>query len=102
MLPLHRLVHELVVDPSPAVARDLVARLDDGPGGGGMALEGHGHGEHADGDPPLGEDAEEPPEADPAPVLVHRLHLEVARPRQRRRPDHLAQEPLGLLVPVED
>src|SRR5262245_31511849 len=67
-----------------------------------MALERHGHREHADPDVALGEQPHEPPEADTGAVLVDRLDLHVARARHGRRADNLLEERLRLGVAVQD
>src|SRR5205085_10609652 len=99
---LDLLLDELVVDPPPAVAHDLVAGLDDGRRRLGIPLERPGHGKHAHLDAALGEQAHETPEARAAPVLVHRLDLEVAHAAEDRHADDLLEERLGLAVAVQD
>src|SRR5262249_37915010 len=93
---------ELVVDPTPAMAHDLVTRLHDGPGRLGMSFERHRDREHADLDLTLREDAHQSPEADAAAVLVHRFDLHVAHALERRHAWHFLQERFGLLVAVQD
>src|SRR5438093_1627878 len=75
VIALDLLADELIVDPLPAVAHDLVAGLDDRGRGLGVALERHGYGEDADLDAVRCERAHEAPEADAATILVHRLDL---------------------------
>ena len=101
VLALDLLAHELVVDPAPAVAHDLVPRFHNGGGGLGMALERHRHGEDADLDPVAGERPHEAPEPDAAAVLVHRLDLKISHALERRQTDDLLQIRLGLGVPVQ-
>src|SRR5206468_12743313 len=81
---LDLLAHELIVEPAPAVAHDFVPGLDDGGGSVRVSLERHGHGEYADLDAVLGEDAHEAPEPRAGPVLVHRLDLKVAHALDRK------------------
>src|SRR5207244_2775062 len=99
---LDLLAHELIVDPAPAVAHDFVPGLDDGGGGVRGSLERHGHGEYADLDAVLGEDAHEAPESRAGPVLVHRLDLKVAHALQDRHAHDFLQARLGLAVAVQD
>ena len=102
VVTLDLLAHELVVDPLPAVAHDLVAGLDDRRRGLVVALERHRHREHADLDAVRGERAHEAPEADAASVFVHRLDLEVAHALERRQAHDFLQVGLGFPVPVQD
>src|SRR5438128_10513461 len=101
MFALDLLADELVVDPAPAVAHDLVAGFHDRRGGLGVALERHRDGEDADLDAVLGERAHEAPEPGAASVLVHRLDLKIAHTPERRQADDFLQERLGLGVPVQ-
>ena len=102
VLALDLFADELVVDPPPPVADDLVAGFDDGGRGLGMALERHGDGEDADLETAFGEHAHEPPEARATAVLVHRLDLEVAHAGENGHADDLLEKRLGLGVAVQD
>ena len=101
VLALHRLRHLLVVDPAIAVAADFE------PGGQGrfghrrIALQRHRHREHGNRHLPLAEQLEQPPHADPAAILVDRLHAHVALAGQRPRADDLGQERLRGGVAVQ-
>src|SRR5439155_25557788 len=66
-------VHQVVLLPPVAVAADVVALVGDGPGDGGIPLEGDGTGEERAPHPILREDAQEAPDAHAAAVLEHRL-----------------------------
>ena len=78
VLALDGLAHELVVDPPPAVAHDLVTGLEDRARRLRVSLERHRDREHADRDVTLGEQAQEPPQPHAAAVLEHALGGEVA------------------------
>ena len=102
VLALLVLRHAVVVDPAVAVARDLPARLDHRGDRVRVALERHRDAEDGDRDAALGEEAVQPPEADPAAVLVHRLDRQVALALPRQREAELRQQALGGRVAVED
>ena len=102
VLALHGFLDELVIDPAPAVAHDLVARFDDGRRRLRVALEGHADREDADLDSALGEHPHQAPEADTAAVLVDRLDLQIPHARQRLGADDLLEKGLGLAVTVKD
>src|SRR5206468_11242194 len=78
VLALFRLAQHEVLDPAPAVAADVEARLPDRLGGGGVALEGQRAAEHRHRQAALLEGAHQAPEADAGAVFEHALGGEVA------------------------
>jgi hypothetical protein len=73
-----------------------------GLGGPGIALQGHADGIDRQRHLPLGEDAHQPPEADPRAVLVGRLDAEVARAAARGGEEEIGQARLRRVVVVQD
>src|SRR6516165_11242903 len=84
MLALDLFRHRLVIEPTIAVADDLVALLDKGTGDLGVALGSLCYGQQANLDPEFTEQAQQPPAADPRTVFEHRLDHWAACPGQRR------------------
>ena len=101
VLPLLRLGHVDVVDPAPAVARDLPARVDHRARRLRVALERLPDGVDRQRQAVLHEDAPHAPEAGAAAELEHRLRVEVPPPHGRGRADHLVQVRLGGGVALE-
>ena len=99
--PFGLLVHKLVIDPAPAVARYLVTVLQHGAHGAGITLQRHGGAEHGDLDAPLTEDAQQAPEPGPAAVLVQGFHALVAHAGVRLSADDLRQKSLRRGIPVQ-
>ena len=105
------LAQEPMLDPPPAVRADIVAGLDDGARGVGIALQGKRATEDGERQSALLEQAHHAPEADPAAELVDRLDREVARAvrhlaralRQRRFREAVAigHRILGALLVVQ-
>ncbi|KOT01469.1 hypothetical protein DM50_2834 [Burkholderia mallei] len=92
--------HVLIVNPAPAVTRDLVAELDERARELRMPLDRHADAEHRERQPALVELAQDAPHARARAVFVDRLHAHVAR-RIRGRADDLGQELLGGGVAVQ-
>ncbi|MNV76622.1 hypothetical protein D3C71_1699830 [compost metagenome] len=78
MFALGGFVHVLVVHPAPAVARDLVAELDECRGQFGVALQRHADAKDRQRQLPLFEFAQDAPNARARPVLINAFHAEVA------------------------
>src|SRR5205823_9991878 len=96
------LVEPEVLDPPPAVAADVEAGLDDRAGDGRVPLEGERAGEDGHAHFALGEQAQQAPEADPAPVLVHGLHGQVADALRRAPARGLGEADPGPVVTAPD
>ena len=94
--------HVLEADPPPAVRAGLVPRPLDRPPDGRVALDRHRAGEEGHLQLVLVEEAQEPPDPGPAPVLVDGLDDQVALPRADRRPGDLGEVHLRGLVAVAD
>ncbi|MDT4835575.1 hypothetical protein D3C76_866800 [compost metagenome] len=84
------------------MAADLVAVGDHLADRLGMALGGHGHGEHGQRQVMLPEQLEQAPHAGTAAVLVQRLHAHVALALERLGGDHLGEEGFRLLIAMQD
>ena len=95
-------VDVLVVDPAPAVARDLPIRLAHRGHRLRVALERHRDPVHGDRHPHRHEDPVQAPEPGPAAVLVDGLHVHVAAAGKRSGAHDLGQERFRRGVPVED
>src|SRR5688572_18227489 len=94
--------HVLVIDPAPAVARDLVPGLEHRLDRGRVALHRHRHAIDGERQLVAREQVEDAPDADARAVLVERLHRHVAHALERLRADDLGQERLRRLVAVQD
>ena len=101
MRPLLGLGHVLVVDPAPAVARDLEAGLDHRPAAAGVALERHADGVDRERQAALLEQPQDPPEAGAGAVFVDRLDVQIALANERRLAGDLVQIGLRRRVTVE-
>ncbi len=97
---LRGFVDLLVVDPAPAVARDLVARFDERARDLGVALQGHAHAEYRQRQAAALELAQDAPHAHARAVFVDRLHAQVAV-RVGRRARHLGEELLAAGVAMQ-
>src|SRR5262245_31305466 len=84
-----------VLDPSPAVTAHVEPRLPDGVSRRPVAFEREGAREHSEGQLALLEQAQQTPEADPAPVLEHALGGEVAAPAGLPEAVRLGEPDLG-------
>src|SRR3984893_1058186 len=82
MLALDLFRDRLVVEPAIAVADDLVAVLDEGPGEFGVTLGRLRHCQQADLATDRAEQAKRPPPADARAVFEYRLDDRAAHPRQ--------------------
>ena len=92
----------LIVDPAPAVARHFMTALDHSRRRLGVTLQCHADGQHGGVDLAFLEQAQQPPEPDPAAILVDRFHVHVTHAHQGLGADDLGQERLGGRVAVED
>lgn len=92
--------HALVVNPAPAVARDLMTELDECAREFRMALDRHADAEHRQRQPAPLEFAQDAPYAGTRTVFVDRLHAHVAI-RIRGRADDFGQELLGGRIAVQ-
>src|SRR6185437_2182575 len=100
MLALLVLAQGEVLDPAPAVAADVEARVLDRPGGGRVALERERAAEHRHRQAALLEGAHQAPEADAAAVLEHALAGEVAARHAGRRAGRFGEAGLGVAFAV--
>ena len=92
----------LVVDPAPAMARDLVTGLEERFDRGRVALHGHRHAEHSERQLVAREELEQPPYPNAGAVLVDRLHGHMAYALERLGAHDLGEERLRSVVAVED
>src|SRR5437867_280461 len=90
-----------MLDPSPAMGADLESGLGDGLRDGWVPLERQRAGEHRDRDLTLPEKSKEAPEADPAAVLVHGLHGQIAGAAGRSPARSLGEADLGAVIAVD-
>jgi hypothetical protein len=91
-----------VFDPAPAVAAHVEARLADGLGRGRIALEGERAAKDGEGQAALLEQAHQPPEADAAAVLEHRLGRQVAAFHALVQAVRFGEAALGVALAVLD
>jgi hypothetical protein len=101
MRPLLLLRHIVVVDPAPTVAGHLVSGLHHSPSHFGIALERHPDRVDREREAPLGEQAQDPPEAGASTVFVDRFDVEVAGARPRQVARNFVQIDLGGGVAVQ-
>ncbi|MNQ81718.1 hypothetical protein D3C85_967520 [compost metagenome] len=94
------LVHVLIVDPAPAVARDFMAQLREGGGQFGVALQRHADAEDGQRQLPLLEFAQDAPHAHARTVFVDAFHADVPF-RKAGRVEQFRQELFGSRVSVE-
>jgi hypothetical protein len=91
-----------VVDPSVAVAGDLVAGIDHRLDRLRVPLGGHRNRVYRQRDPPALEQLENAPHADARAIFVKLLHADVADAQERLRGHDLREERLRGLVAVQD
>ena len=92
----------LVVDPAPAMARDLMAGFGHRLAGGGIEFERAADRPGGEAHVAFLEEPQDAPEAGAAAILVHRLGREVAAALDRRAARRLGQEDLGGGIAVQD
>src|SRR5258708_1812230 len=94
-------VYTVIIDPAPAMAGDLVAESGHGRHGLRIARHRHAHRKNRQRQLPLFEQAQQPPKAGSAAVLIERLHAHVACADEGLRTDDLRQECLRGRVAVQ-
>src|SRR4029450_2032617 len=101
MFALHLFVDVVIVDPTIAMADDLVAAFDKGVGHLRVMLKRCGHAEYTERNVELGEDTQHTPDTDSRAVLKGRFHERITFAQHRRKTDAVAH-PLGGRAPGWD
>ena len=97
----HRLGHRVVVDPAPGVGGDLMPRLGEGAGGGGVQLQRAADAIDRQPQIPLGEEAQHAPDAGPRAVVELAFHRAVALAQDGRAAGDLVQVELAAGIAVQ-